>query len=78
MLDLSGPGLTKATLIWCSSKRMILSVLKAISRQDDSTNEKKSCQVGNRLSMRLLEGEFKPGDRIKVSARDEELVFEKK
>jgi hypothetical protein len=47
MLDLSGPGLTKATLIWCSSKqRMILPVLKDISRQDDSTNEGKSCQVG--------------------------------
>jgi ATP-dependent Clp protease ATP-binding subunit ClpB len=32
----------------------------------------------NPLSMRLLEGEFKPGDRIKVSATDGELVFEKK
>jgi len=32
----------------------------------------------NPLSMRLLEGEFKPGDRIKVRADDEELVFVKK
>jgi ATP-dependent Clp protease ATP-binding subunit ClpB len=32
----------------------------------------------NPLSMRLLEGEFKPGDKIKVSAKDGELVFEKK
>jgi ATP-dependent Clp protease ATP-binding subunit ClpA len=32
----------------------------------------------NALSMRLLEGEFKPGDRIKVSAKDGELVFQKK
>ena len=32
----------------------------------------------NPLSLRLLEGEFKPGDRIKVSARNDELVFEKK
>ena len=32
----------------------------------------------NPLSMRLLEGEFKPGEKIKVSANDGELVFEKK
>jgi ATP-dependent Clp protease ATP-binding subunit ClpA len=32
----------------------------------------------NPLSMRLLEGDFKPGDKIKVSARDGELVFVKK
>jgi ATP-dependent Clp protease ATP-binding subunit ClpA len=32
----------------------------------------------NPLSQRLLEGEFKPGDRIKVSERDGVLVFEKK
>jgi len=35
-------------------------------------------QVLNPLSPRLLEGEFKPGDRIKVSAKDGELVFQKK
>ena len=35
-------------------------------------------QILNPLSMRLLEGEFKPGDRIKVSAKDGELVFQKK
>jgi ATP-dependent Clp protease ATP-binding subunit ClpB len=35
-------------------------------------------QVLNPLSMRLLEGEFKPGDRIKVTAKDDELVFQKK
>ena len=27
------------------------------------------------LAMRVLEGEFKPGDRIKVTAHDGELVF---
>ena len=32
----------------------------------------------NPLSMRLLEGEFKPGDKIKVTARNDELIFEKK
>jgi ATP-dependent Clp protease ATP-binding subunit ClpA len=32
----------------------------------------------NPLSMRLLEGDFKPGDKIKVIARNDELVFEKK
>ena len=30
------------------------------------------------LAMKLLEGEFKAGDRIKVTAQDAELVFEKK
>jgi ATP-dependent Clp protease ATP-binding subunit ClpB len=35
-------------------------------------------QILNPLSMRLLEGEFKPGDKIKVSAKDGELVFERK
>ena len=35
-------------------------------------------QLLNPLSMRLLEGEFKPGDKIKVSANDGELVFQKK
>jgi ATP-dependent Clp protease ATP-binding subunit ClpB len=30
------------------------------------------------LATKLLAGEFKPGDRIKVSAKDGELVFEKK
>ena len=32
-------------------------------------------QLLNPLSMKLLEGEFKPGDRIKVTASDEGLVF---
>jgi ATP-dependent Clp protease ATP-binding subunit ClpB len=32
----------------------------------------------NPLSMRLLEGEFKPGDKIKVTAKGDGLVFEKK
>jgi ATP-dependent Clp protease ATP-binding subunit ClpB len=32
----------------------------------------------NPLSMRLLEGEFKPGDKIKVTTKDDELVFAKK
>jgi ATP-dependent Clp protease ATP-binding subunit ClpB len=32
----------------------------------------------NPLSIRLLEGEFKPGDKIKVSANDGELVFQRK
>jgi ATP-dependent Clp protease ATP-binding subunit ClpA len=35
-------------------------------------------QLLNPLSMRLLEGEFKPGDKIKVSASDGELIFQKK
>jgi ATP-dependent Clp protease ATP-binding subunit ClpB len=35
-------------------------------------------QILNPLSMRLLEGEFKPGDKIKVTAKGDELVFEKK
>jgi ATP-dependent Clp protease ATP-binding subunit ClpB len=35
-------------------------------------------QVLNPLSMRLLEGDFKPGDKIKVTAKGDELVFEKK
>jgi ATP-dependent Clp protease ATP-binding subunit ClpB len=35
-------------------------------------------QVLNPLSMRLLEGEFKPGDKIKVTGKGDELVFEKK
>ncbi len=30
----------------------------------------------NPLSMRLLEGEFKPGDKIKVTTKAEELVFQ--
>ena len=35
-------------------------------------------QLLNPLSLRLLEGEFKPGDKIKVSASDGELVFQRK
>jgi len=35
-------------------------------------------QLLNPLSLRLLEGEFKPGDKIKVSTKDGELVFAKK
>ncbi len=31
----------------------------------------------NPLSMKLLEGEFKPGDRVKVSAKNDVLVFSK-
>ncbi len=30
------------------------------------------------LATKLLAGEFKPGDQIKISAKDGELVFEKK
>ena len=30
------------------------------------------------LATKLLAGEFKPGDKIKVSAKGEELVFQKK
>ena len=32
----------------------------------------------NPLSMKLLEGEFKPGDKIKVTTKNDELVFQKK
>ena len=35
-------------------------------------------QLLNPLSMKLLEGEFKPGDKIKVTANDDELVFQRK
>jgi len=35
-------------------------------------------QLLNPLSMKLLEGDFKPGDRIKVTADDDELKFTKK
>ena len=35
-------------------------------------------QLLNPLSMKLLEGEFKPGDKIKVTVKDEELVFQRK
>jgi ATP-dependent Clp protease ATP-binding subunit ClpB len=35
-------------------------------------------QLLNPLSMKLLEGEFKPGDKIKVTANDSELVFQRK
>ena len=32
-------------------------------------------QLLNPLSMKLLEGEFKPGDKIKVTVKDDELIF---
>jgi ATP-dependent Clp protease ATP-binding subunit ClpB len=35
-------------------------------------------QLLNPLSLRLLEGDFKPGDNIKVGVKGEELKFEKK
>ena len=35
-------------------------------------------RILNPLSLRLLEGEFKPGDRIKVTADGESLVFKTK
>ena len=35
-------------------------------------------QLLNPLSMKLLEGDFKPGDKIKVTVKDDELVFLKK
>jgi ATP-dependent Clp protease ATP-binding subunit ClpB len=35
-------------------------------------------QLLNPLSMKLLEGEFKPGDKIKVTVKDDELVFQKR
>ncbi len=35
-------------------------------------------QLLNPLSMKLLEGDFKPGDKIKVTAKDDELVFQRK
>ena len=35
-------------------------------------------QLLNPLSMKLLDGEFKPGDRIKVKASNDGLTFEKK
>jgi len=35
-------------------------------------------QVLNPLSLRLLEGDFKPGDKIRVTAKDGELFFQRK
>jgi ATP-dependent Clp protease ATP-binding subunit ClpB len=35
-------------------------------------------QLLNPLSLRLLDGEFKPGDKIKVTANDGELAFQRK
>jgi len=35
-------------------------------------------QLLNPLSMKLLDGEFKPGDKIKVTTKGDELVFQKK
>jgi ATP-dependent Clp protease ATP-binding subunit ClpB len=35
-------------------------------------------RILNPLSLRLLEGEFKPGDKIKVTVKDGELVFQRK
>jgi ATP-dependent Clp protease ATP-binding subunit ClpB len=35
-------------------------------------------QLLNPLSMKLLEGEFKPGDKIRVTAKDDELVLQRK
>jgi ATP-dependent Clp protease ATP-binding subunit ClpA len=35
-------------------------------------------QLLNPLSMKLLDGEFRPGDKIKVTTKDDELVFQKK
>ena len=35
-------------------------------------------QLLDPLSMKLLEGEFKPGDKIKVTTKDDELVFQRK
>ena len=35
-------------------------------------------QLLNPLSLRLLEGDFKPGDNIKVGVKGDELRFEKK
>jgi ATP-dependent Clp protease ATP-binding subunit ClpB len=34
-------------------------------------------QLVDKLALRLLEGEFVPGDRVRVDARDGELVFER-
>jgi ATP-dependent Clp protease ATP-binding subunit ClpB len=35
-------------------------------------------RILNPLSLRLLEGDFKPGDKIKVTVKDDELVFQRK
>ncbi|MEA2309586.1 MAG: ATP-dependent Clp protease ATP-binding subunit ClpB, partial [Thermoleophilaceae bacterium] len=34
-------------------------------------------QLVDKLALRLLEGEFAPGDTVRVDAKDGELVFEK-
>jgi len=33
---------------------------------------------GHQFATKLLAGEFKPGDKIKVTVNDDELVFQKK
>jgi ATP-dependent Clp protease ATP-binding subunit ClpB len=33
--------------------------------------------VENPLAQRILAGQFNPGDRVRVSARDGQLIFEK-
>jgi ATP-dependent Clp protease ATP-binding subunit ClpA len=45
-----------------------------LSRRSRRTRKR----ILNPLSMRLLEGEFKSGDKIKVTAKDDVLVFAKK
>ena len=35
-------------------------------------------QLLNPLATKLLEGDFKPGDKIKVTVKDDELVFQRK
>jgi ATP-dependent Clp protease ATP-binding subunit ClpB len=35
-------------------------------------------QILDPLAMKLLSGEFKPGDQIKATAHDGQLVFQKK
>ena len=53
---------------------------KGLTRNSASGPLKRAIQdhLLDPLSTKLLVGEFKPGDRIKVIARDGELVFAKK
>jgi hypothetical protein len=71
----------------CSLKRAVQAcladlsaILSTIVPQHGTTVEawRRRKRILNPLSMKLLEGDLKPGDKIKVSASYGELVFAKK
>ena len=64
---------------WTSAAKMLLA-REGYDPQFGARPLKRAVQerILNPLSMSLLEGDFKPGDRIRVTANDGELVFAKK